>query len=179
MAEAHWQIGDAQLYEGGRRLISPQGTKVLRPQQSTVLQALLENKGRLVSKEMLMKLLWGTHATANDHRLQSLISELRHVLGEHNAIKNISGSGYLWSGSAQRIEPVAEESPVALHQTAVAAPPQPQKTLWGPNDNKPPTICITICITSSTTGEFISDQLKEEILKRCLTPAGAQIPPKC
>jgi len=179
MAGAHWQIGDTQLHEGSRRLISPRGTKVLRPQQFRVLKALLENKGQLASKEMLMQLLWSKHETEYDHRLHTLISELRHVLGEHHEIKNISGMGYLWTGRAERIEPVAEENPAARHQTCIAAPPEPQKALCGPNDYGPPGIFITICITSRTTGEFISDQLKEEILKRCLTPVGVEIPPKC
>src|SRR5437667_8182685 len=125
------------MHKGSLRLISPQGTKVLRPQQSTVLQALLENKGQLVSKEMLVKLLWGTHATANDHRLQSLISELRHVLGEHNAIKNISGMGYLWTGTAERVEPAAFRAVLAE-----VTEPEPQKILWGPNDGKPTGIYI-------------------------------------
>lgn len=176
MTETYWQIGDARLYEDSRRLVCPRGTQTLRPQPFMVLQVLLENRGQLASKEMLMKFLWGTHASANEHRLQSLISDLRHVLGEHYEIKTISGKGYLWTGSAERIEPTAEEK-LAAHRTAIAASPQPQKTLWDANANKPPRICITICITGNTPGEFISDQLMEEILKRCLAPVGISIAP--
>jgi DNA-binding winged helix-turn-helix (wHTH) protein len=171
VAEAYWQIGDARLYEDGRRLTGPQGTKSLRPQQYAVLRALLENKGHTTKKEMLMKLLWGKQEIEYEHRLQTLISELRHVLGKSYEVKNIFGEGYRWTGSAERIAP-AEENPASLHQTGVAATPEPQRTIWGSNDYQPPRICVTICITGITAAKFISDQLIEEVLKMCLTPGG-------
>src|SRR5437667_7395883 len=120
---------------------------------------------------MIVKLLWGTHATANDHRLQSLISELRHVLGEHNAIKNISGMGYLWTGTAERVEPAAFRAVLAE-----VTEPEPQKILWGPNDGKP----AGICIASSAVGEFIPwAKVKPEIQTRLFNQLGEHIPLKC
>jgi DNA-binding winged helix-turn-helix (wHTH) protein len=146
MAEAYWQIGDAQLYEGSRRLISPQGTKFLRPQQYDVLEALLENKGHTTTNKALMELLWNRYETEDQHRLQSLVSELRHVLGEHCEIKNIHGRGYLWTGSAERVEPAA---PKAVSPEVAA--PVTQETLWGPNYGQR----AGIYISSSATREFI------------------------
>jgi DNA-binding winged helix-turn-helix (wHTH) protein len=166
MAEAYWQIGDTKLYEGSRRLIGPQGTKSLRPQQYCVLLFLLNNKGQTTSKKALMELLWNRYETEDEHRLQTLISDLRHVLGKQNAIMNIHGEGYLWSGPAKRIKPAAEENPAAVHQTAVATPAEPQKVHWAQSGNEHPRIDITFCITGITLGEFISGQLMEEILKR-------------
>ena|SRR5207247_4332904 len=172
MAEPYWQIGDARLYEDSRRLIGPQGTKFLRPQQYDVLQALLENKGHTTKKEILMKSLWNRCETDDEHRLQTLISELRHVLGDHYEIKNIFGKGYLWTGSAERVEPAASRAVLA----EVTASPEPQKTLWGPNNGMPPGICIT----GSATGEFVPfTELKPEMETKLFNQLGEHIPPKC
>lgn len=54
--------------------------------------------------------------------------------------------------------------------------PEPQETLWGPNNNMPPGICIM----SSATSEFIPwVELKPEIESMLLNQLGGHIPPNC
>ena len=54
--------------------------------------------------------------------------------------------------------------------------PEPQETLWGPNNGKP----AGICITSSAAGEFVPWKiLKPEIQTRLFTQLGDHIPLKC
>ena len=69
---------------------------------------------------------------------------------------------------------------ISVSGTAIAAPsmppPEPQKTRWGPTDDKPEGICIT----SSAAGEFIPwAELRPEIVKRLLNQLGRHIPPNC
>jgi len=54
--------------------------------------------------------------------------------------------------------------------------PEPQETLWGPNNGKP----AGICITSSAADEFVPwDELRLEIETRLFNQLGDHIPPKC
>jgi DNA-binding winged helix-turn-helix (wHTH) protein len=167
MAEAYWQIGEAQLYEDSRRLVGPLGTKFLRPQQYDVLEALLKNKGSTTTNEHLQQLLWNRCEKDDQHRLHSLVSEIRKLLGDQHEIRTIYRKGYAWMGLAERIEAAADRNPAELHQTGVGAQ-ELRKPLLVADDYGSPGICITICITSRAGGDLISQQLMEEILKRCL-----------
>ena len=54
--------------------------------------------------------------------------------------------------------------------------PEPQETLWGPNNGMPPGICIT----SSAAGEFVPwSELEPEIETRLFNQLGDHIPPNC
>jgi hypothetical protein len=54
--------------------------------------------------------------------------------------------------------------------------PEPQETLWGPNNGMPPGICIA----SSAIGEFIPwKKLKPEMPKVLFNQLGEHIPPGC
>ena len=54
--------------------------------------------------------------------------------------------------------------------------PEPQETLWGPNNGKP----AGIGITNNAAGEFVPwDELRLEIETRLFNQLGDHIPPKC
>nr|WP_282957642.1 winged helix-turn-helix domain-containing protein [Silicimonas algicola] len=77
-------------------MTSPDGTKVpLRPQTARVLCLLAQNRGKLVTKESLMREVWpDTHVT--DDSLVQCISEIRRALGGEDAkrLATVPKQGY-------------------------------------------------------------------------------------
>lgn len=93
----------------------------LRPRTYDVLAYLTAHAGRLVSKQELMKAVWGEVAVTDDSLVQCLI-EIRRALGPaQDAVTTVRGRGYLldttveWSDAGARL---SAESPAVA-----AAPP--------------------------------------------------------
>jgi adenylate cyclase len=78
----------------------------LRPKTFAVLKCLIENRGRLVSKEELFAAVWPNLAVTDDVLVQS-IGELRKALGDDGAhlIKTIPRRGYRFEADVLEIEP--------------------------------------------------------------------------
>ena len=96
---------------------------VLRPKTFSVLRYLVENSGRLVSKDELFAAVWPNVAVTDDTLVQS-ISELRRVIGDDGArlIRTIPRRGYRFeaaitdpatlSARAATPEPDAAKAPI-------------------------------------------------------------------
>src|SRR5690242_6491723 len=96
---------------------------VLRPKTFSVLRYLVENSGRLVSKDELFAAVWPKVAVTDDTLVQS-ISELRRVIGDDSAhlIRTIPRRGYRFeaavtnpatlSAHVPTTEPDAADAPV-------------------------------------------------------------------
>jgi len=69
----------------------------LRPQTYEVLKYLVENRGRLISKDKLIEDVWQGRAVT-DGSLGKCIEELREALGENalEHIRNVRGRGYIF-----------------------------------------------------------------------------------
>jgi adenylate cyclase len=98
----------------------------LRPKTFAVLQHLVENPNRLVSKEDLFAAVWPNIAVTDDALVQS-IGELRRALGDDGArlIRTVPRRGYrLESDVAAEAEatPSADTSSVSRTQAPIAAP---------------------------------------------------------
>jgi class 3 adenylate cyclase/predicted ATPase len=87
---------------------------VLRPKSFDVLRHLLENAGRLVSKDELVKTVWPNIFVADD-ALTHCVSEVRRALGDEGQriIKTVPRRGYLF---------VASVSPQAANTGSTALP---------------------------------------------------------
>jgi DNA-binding winged helix-turn-helix (wHTH) protein len=72
----------------------------LRPKSFAVLRHLVENAGRLVSKDELVKMVW-PEVIVTDECLTQCVSEVRRALGdgEHCLIKTVPRRGYLFAAS--------------------------------------------------------------------------------
>src|SRR5215510_5857856 len=72
----------------------------LRPKSFAVLRHLVENAGRLVSKDELVKIVW-PEVIVTDESLVQCISEVRRALddGEQRLIKTVPRRGYLFAAS--------------------------------------------------------------------------------
>jgi len=96
---------------------------VLRPKTFSVLRYLVENSGRLVSKDELFAAVWPNVAVTDDTLVQS-ISELRRVIGDDGArlIRTIPRRGYRFEAAitdtaarsvcAPTPEPDAADAPI-------------------------------------------------------------------
>src|SRR5262245_14750739 len=102
----------------------------LRPKSFDVLRYLVENAGRLVSKDELANTIWAD-IFVEDDALTHCVSEVRKALGDHDRriIKTVPRRGYLFVprvcrrtiGSASDVEP-ATTSSGALPEAITANP---------------------------------------------------------
>jgi formylglycine-generating enzyme required for sulfatase activity len=87
----------------------------LRPKTFEVLRRLVENAGRIVSKEELFQSVWPT-VTVTDDSLVQCIRELREKLGDraHALIKTVPRRGYLLEASTSAAATTSSASDVAF-----------------------------------------------------------------
>ena len=83
----------------------------LRPKTFAVLHYLVENSGRLVSKDELFAAVWPNLAVTDDALVQS-IGELRRALGDDGArlIRTIPRRGYRFESDVSVVAPVGQPS---------------------------------------------------------------------
>ncbi|MBV8191297.1 MAG: winged helix-turn-helix domain-containing protein [Alphaproteobacteria bacterium] len=101
-------------------LTSADGEKALRPKSFSVLRHLVENAGRLVSKEELMSAIW-PRVSVNEDSLARCISEVRLAIGDRQQrlIKTLPRRGYRFAvpveshGELPPPEPATPTSPAA------------------------------------------------------------------
>ncbi|MDQ2976305.1 MAG: winged helix-turn-helix domain-containing protein [Acidobacteriota bacterium] len=102
----------------------------LRPQAYKVLQFLIENRGRLISKDQLIEEVWEGRAVTDDSLVQCL-RDVRQALGEGGAqyLRTERGRGYIfdppngaWSEQVDVVRVIVEEEEVV--EGEFAAPPR-------------------------------------------------------
>jgi adenylate cyclase len=99
----------------------------LRPKTFAVLHYLLENCGRLVSKDELFAAIWPNIAVTDDALVQS-IGELRRALGDNGPrlIKTVPRRGYRFESDVSVVDSVGQSSTDA----ASVAAAWPDAALW-------------------------------------------------
>src|SRR5262244_2231491 len=80
----------------------------LRPKSFEVLCYLVENAGRLVTKEELIEAIW-PDVTVSDQVLTHCVSEARQAIGDggQTIIKTVPRRGYRFAAAVSRITPTA------------------------------------------------------------------------
>lgn len=84
-------LGDASVAYEGERF-------TLTRNEHRILQILLENRGRIVSRETLMRRLWETDSFVDENTLSVNVGRLRRKLADHGVpelIETRKGEGYL------------------------------------------------------------------------------------
>src|SRR4249920_754491 len=83
----------------------------LRPKTFAVLHYLVENSGRLVSKDELMGAVWPNIAVTDDALVQS-IGELRRALGEDGPrlIRTIPRRGYRFESDVSVVDTIGQSA---------------------------------------------------------------------
>jgi DNA-binding winged helix-turn-helix (wHTH) protein len=98
-------FGDFRLDPSDCKLLSSGEPIALTPKAFDLLLLLIENRGRLVEKETLMKRLW-PDAFVDEANLANNISLLRKALGESaNMIQTVPRRGSAMCGRRQRRQP--------------------------------------------------------------------------
>ena len=88
-----------------KRTVRKNGTLLtLTPTEFALLQCLIQNRGHILTKEVLLEHIWDSKGNfVNEHTLSLNISRLRRKIndGESDYIKTIYGMGYRW-GDGER-----------------------------------------------------------------------------
>src|SRR5262245_6510712 len=122
------QVGSARLSFGRFVLDSERGCLLvdgselpLRPKTFTVLDYLVRNAGRLISKDELIAAVWRNAAVTDDALVQS-VGELRRALGDEGAqlIKTVPRRGYRFDAE---IAAVVDASPTSPTPALASAAP--------------------------------------------------------
>src|SRR5712664_941177 len=109
------------------------GEIVLRPKTFAVLKYLVENSGRLVSKDELFAAVWPNLAITDDVLVQS-VGELRRALGEDGTrlIRTLPRRGYRFESEVSFAASTDQSSNAALLSNA--SPPLRQPTEGGTHE---------------------------------------------
>ncbi|HEX7295216.1 MAG TPA: winged helix-turn-helix domain-containing protein [Pyrinomonadaceae bacterium] len=98
----------------------------LRPKSFEVLKYLVDNHGRLISKEELIHAVWANTAVTDDSLVQCL-KDIRHALSDQNQqiIKTVHGRGYIFDSDvrlqrSQESVTAVEPANVYSERTALA-----------------------------------------------------------
>ena len=87
------------IFDSGKGIVTYEGVKVeLTKNEIGILQALLEQKGRIVTREKLMEKLWQSDSFIDDNTLTVNVARLRKKLeeaGAYDMIKTRKGIGYV------------------------------------------------------------------------------------
>jgi adenylate cyclase len=144
-------------------LTSADGELALRPKSFEVLRHLVENPGRLVSKDELMSAIW-QRVSVGDDSLARCISEVRLAIGDRQQriIKTIPRRGY------RLVVPV--ESRSELLPTEAATPARPYGGV-APAEQFPPSLDrASIAVlhfaqnSSDPTQDYLAEGLSEDLI---------------
>jgi DNA-binding winged helix-turn-helix (wHTH) protein/TolB-like protein/Tfp pilus assembly protein PilF len=149
---------ESAVYEFGpyvldrpRRLLMRDGAAVgLTPKAFDLLSLLVENDGRVVSKETLMSALW-PDTVVEESNLTFQISTLRKALSDGRYVVTIPGRGYQFAGAVQRLNesvaPVETETIVEDGQRMTITVSE-RRAVW-------PWIVIAAVILAATAAFFL------------------------
>jgi DNA-binding response OmpR family regulator len=87
-------LGDVALRRGARE-VSVAGTPVeLRMQEFDLLAYLMENRGVVLSREVLLERVWGLHYAGGTRTVDVHVAQLRRKLARPQLIRTVRGAGY-------------------------------------------------------------------------------------
>ncbi len=87
-------LGDVVLQRDARE-VAVDGEKVeLRPKEFDLLAYLMQNRGVVVSRELLLERVWGFDYLGGTRTVDVHVAQLRRKLGRPELIQTIRGSGY-------------------------------------------------------------------------------------
>jgi TolB-like protein len=156
------------LHDGDREI-------ELRPKSFEILRYLVENAGRLISKDELVKAVW-RNVTVADESLTRCVSDVRLALGDadQRIIKTLVRRGYLFAAT---VSPGVVESSVASacrpaerFPESESARSSPAST--GPARRLPPRLSLVVLPFINLSGDPAQDYLADVItegLTACLS----------
>lgn len=94
-AQTHLKAGDLEM-DLLTRIVTRSGQKIeLQPREFKLLECLMRNAGRVVTRTMLLETVWNFHFDPKTNIVETHISRLRAKLGaDQDLIQTVRGSGY-------------------------------------------------------------------------------------
>src|SRR5262249_4373086 len=98
-----YEFGEFLLNPAERTLVRHGQAIALTPKVFDTLVLLVENAGRLITKDEFMKRVWA-EAFVEDAALAQSFSQLRKGLGDSQLIETVSKKGYRFLGEVKRVD---------------------------------------------------------------------------
>ena len=137
---------DRYVLDLGRGCLLLDGSEIaLRPKTFAVLHYLIENAGRLVSKDELFAAVWPNLTVTDDALVQS-IGELRRALGDDgpSLIRTVPRRGYRFESAVSVLAPI--DPPVTVDPPTIDGTPRsavssdgtppPDRTIWAQSSTR-------------------------------------------
>ncbi|HEX8846068.1 MAG TPA: winged helix-turn-helix domain-containing protein [Pyrinomonadaceae bacterium] len=166
-----------QVYEFGRfrldakdHLLLREGKPVpLTPKVFETLLVLVQNRGRVVEKESLIRALW-PDTFVEDNNLAVNISMLRKALGDQtngdHYIENIPKRGYRFVASIREVWEADDESQAINGQATTEALSAPQEAVTPNKVINSLAVLPLVNGTADANAEYLSDGITESIINR-------------
>ena len=90
-------VGDIRLDRAAHRVERGNREVVLGPTEYRLLEALMESRGRVLTRARLLDLVWGSAAEIDDRTVDVHVGRLRKCLvqdGESDPVRTVRGTGY-------------------------------------------------------------------------------------
>jgi two-component system, OmpR family, alkaline phosphatase synthesis response regulator PhoP len=87
-------LGDVVLRRSAREVGVAGETVELRPKEFDLLAYLMENRGAVLSRDLLLERVWGFDYAGGTRTVDVHVAQLRRKLGRPDLIRTIRGSGY-------------------------------------------------------------------------------------
>ncbi|MGZ5867896.1 MAG: winged helix-turn-helix domain-containing protein [Xanthobacteraceae bacterium] len=158
MQHQSFQFEEFTLDLARLRLDGPSGPVSVRPKAFEVLRYLVENAGRVVAKDEIMKVVW-PGVTVTDESLTHCVSEVRRALGDkaQRMVRTAPRRGYLFDAPVATAAEPDEPAP----PTVPAAEP-----VQAPVGDRP---SIAVLPFANMTGDPEQDYLADGIVEDLIT----------
>jgi two-component system, OmpR family, alkaline phosphatase synthesis response regulator PhoP len=87
-------LDDVVLRRGGREVTVADELVELRPKEFDLLAYLIQNRGIVVSRDLLLERVWGFDYAGGTRTVDVHVAQLRRKLGRPELIRTIRGAGY-------------------------------------------------------------------------------------
>jgi two-component system, OmpR family, alkaline phosphatase synthesis response regulator PhoP len=87
-------LDDVVLRRGGREVTVADELVELRPKEFDLLAYLIQNRGIVVSRDLLLERVWGFDYAGGTRTVDVHVAQLRRKLGRPDLIRTIRGAGY-------------------------------------------------------------------------------------
>lgn len=97
-AETHYQVGDLSLDRLSRKVDRAGETILLQPREFRLLEYLMKNAGRVVTRTMLLENVWDYHFDPQTNVIDVHMSRLRAKVDkghERQLLQTVRGAGYM------------------------------------------------------------------------------------
>ena len=165
VALVHMRIGNAEVDFAARVITSSGGAVTVEPKVISVLQALVERAGEVVSRDELIKDIWDVRY-GGDERLSRAISILRHALGDS-------------AGQQTHIQTIPKQGYGLLAQVAETGSPATAAATSSPRPAISPhsvaVLPFDVMTANGRDQQYIGDGIAEELINALAHVEGIQV----